>query len=131
MLFRSRLEARTKHYSIGILVSEQTVLQAPEIAFREVDLVQLKGQTQPVRIYEPVAKADELDAEQKILLQQWRDFLVGYRKQDWATSAMRLTALRQSRPEDGLFAYYQAQLESIREQNLPEDWDGVTVFNEK
>ena len=127
----SRLEARTKHYSIGILVSEQTVLQAPEIAFREVDLVQLKGQTQPVRIYEPVAKADELDAEQKIRLQQWGDFLAGFRKKDWAASAIRLTALRQSWPEDGLLAYYQVQLESIREQNLPEDWDGITVFNEK
>jgi adenylate cyclase len=127
----SRLEARTKHYSIGILVSEQTVLQAPEITFREVDLVQLKGQTQPVRIYEPVVKMDEMDAEQENLLQQWRQFLVGYRKKDWATSAMRLKVLRQARPEDGLFAYYQSQLESIRGQNLPEDWDGVTVFNEK
>ena len=127
----SRLEARTKHYSIGILVSEQTVLQAPEIAFREVDLVQLKGQTQPVRIYEPVVKMDEMDAEQENLLQQWRQFLDGYRKKDWATSAMRLKVLRQARPEDGLFAYYQSQLESIRRQNLPEDWDGVTVFNEK
>ena len=127
----SRLEARTRHYSVGILVSEDTVNQTPEIAYREVDLVQLKGQSRPVRVYEPVSTNDALDPEKAAELKLWRTFLGRYRSQAWSEAQALLEALRSARPEDGLYAYYQQRLTDVRSQDLPPDWDAVNVFNEK
>ena len=127
----SRLEARTRHYAVGILVSEDTVNQTPEIAYREVDLVQLKGQSRQVRIYEPVSRVDTLDTQKASELAQWRNFLGRYRRQEWAEAQALLESLRKVAPEDGLYAYYQERLTVLRTQDLAPDWDAVQVFNEK
>ena len=127
----SRLEARTRHYAVGILVSEDTVNQTPEIAYREVDLVQLKGQSRLVRIYEPVSRVDTLDTQKASELAQWRNFLGRYRRQEWAEAQALLESLRKVAPEDGLYAYYQERLTVLRTQDLAPDWDAVQVFNEK
>src|SRR5207244_4523902 len=39
----SRLEGRTKHYGVGILVGESTRQRLGDVAFREIDRTKVKG----------------------------------------------------------------------------------------
>jgi len=47
----SRLEGLTKYYGVGILVSEETKSQCPDIAFRYIDNVRVKGKQDSIKIY--------------------------------------------------------------------------------
>ncbi len=39
----SRLEGRTKHYGVGILVGEATRNAVKDVVFREIDRIRVKG----------------------------------------------------------------------------------------
>ncbi len=52
----SRIESLTKTYETQILVSQFTVAATPDIAYREVDRVVVKGKTEPITVYAPVEK---------------------------------------------------------------------------
>jgi len=47
----SRLEGQTKAYGVRILLSEATARQVADMAVLELDLLRVKGKTEPVRIY--------------------------------------------------------------------------------
>jgi adenylate cyclase len=60
----SRLEGSNKMYGTHIIISEYTYEKVKDKVFaRELDLVKVKGKTQPVRIYELMALKDEKDFE--------------------------------------------------------------------
>ncbi len=41
----SRIEGRTKHYGVGILVGEATRNAVPDVIFREIDQIKVKART--------------------------------------------------------------------------------------
>ncbi len=47
----SRLEGQCKTYGVGTIVGEKTCLEVPEFATLELDMVMVKGKTEPARIY--------------------------------------------------------------------------------
>src|SRR5690606_8766611 len=47
----SRHEGQCKTYGVDIIVGENTQVRAPRQAMIEIDLIQVKGKTRPVRIY--------------------------------------------------------------------------------
>lgn len=53
----SRLEGQTKAYGVSVLISEETAKQVPELALMELDLLRVKGKTEPVRIYTLIGDA--------------------------------------------------------------------------
>lgn len=60
----SRLEGITKTYGVKIVISEFTYERVKEKVWaRELDLVRVKGKTEPVRIYELMGLKDETDLE--------------------------------------------------------------------
>ena len=50
----SRLESATKEFGIPVIVSEATMQQAPAFQYKELDVIQVKGKQQAVRIFTPV-----------------------------------------------------------------------------
>jgi len=57
----SRLEGLTKQYQVGILTSEITRKKAGDgFVFRKIDLVQVKGKTKPIWIYELICRKNEI-----------------------------------------------------------------------
>ena len=50
----SRLESATKEFGIPVIVSEATMQQAPAFQYKELDVTQVKGKQQAVRIFTPV-----------------------------------------------------------------------------
>ncbi len=60
----SRLEGSNKTYGTNIIISEYTYERVKDRVYaRELDLVQVKGKTQPVRIYELIGLVNDADME--------------------------------------------------------------------
>ena len=56
----SRLEGANKAYGTHILVSDNTRDAAEsDVAFREIDLLRVKGKLKPIRVYELLSRVDK------------------------------------------------------------------------
>jgi adenylate cyclase len=98
----SRLEGLNKFYGTGIMASEATATECGEaVAFRELDLVAVKGKEQPVRVFEVVARREDLSAETAARNQAFTAALELYRRGDLAGAEAGFSALLEKFPEDG------------------------------
>ncbi len=127
----SRLEGITKEYGVGIVVGEATCRLLPDVAFRELDRVRVKGKEKGVSIFEPLGLLAELPAETKETLVRWQQFLEYYREQAWDKADQLLTDLRGQSPESHLYKLYAERLAFLREHPPGDNWDGVTIFKTK
>src|SRR5690606_2339140 len=110
----SRLEGLTKTYGVEIIVGENTKQAVPELVYRELDLVRVKGKAEPVAIYEPVAKEEELSVEEHREMEMSSEALVLYRRQDWdgAGKIFRTLLEEGTRPE--LYRLYLDRIAAFR-----------------
>jgi adenylate cyclase len=126
----SRLEGITKVYGVGICVGEVTRHAAPEFAYRELDLVKVKGKNEPVAIYEPVCLDKDLPAADREEIARWDEALVLVRKQQWDAAQAMLEQLHAAHAR-GLYTLYLERIAVYREHPPGDDWDGVTKFETK
>jgi len=127
----SRLEARTKYYGVGVLVGQATRKAVPDMVFREVDRIKVKGKDEALNIYEPVGLASDVDAETLDELRIWSRALQSYRAQRWDDADTDLGNLQRLAPERGLYKLYAERVAAFRRTPPPDGWDGVTAFDEK
>jgi adenylate cyclase len=121
----SRLEGRTKHYGVGILVGEATRNAVSDIAFREVDRIKVKGKDAAITIYEPIEAVRDEE------LRLWNEVLRAYRARQWDVAETGLSELQRMDPECRLYRGFAVRIAALRRDPPPADWDGVTVFSEK
>ncbi len=127
----ARLEGITKVYGVGIAVGVATRMAAPEFAWRELDLVRVKGKNEPVAIFEPLGKPAALSAEALEELAQWEAALAQVRAQQWDAAQAAIAALAARHPGCGLYALYLERIAHYRAHPPGADWDGVTTFDTK
>lgn len=127
----SRLEGITKVYGVGIAVGAATRAGAPEFAYRELDLVRVKGKQEPVAIFEPLGLAAQLAPDLAAQLARWHEALALLRAQQWEAAAALLAQLRAAAPDDGLYRLYAERIEHYRLHPPAPGWDGVTSFDTK
>jgi adenylate cyclase len=128
----SRLEQANKFYGTRILVSEGTRnLAGDGLAFREIDSLRVIGKLEPVRVYELIGLASELNETTRTAVQAYETGLARYRAQDWDAAEAAFRACLSAMPGDHPA---QAMLERIAafRQSPPEaGWDGVWVAGSK
>jgi adenylate cyclase len=127
----SRLEGITKVYGVGIAVGEATRAAAPDFAYRELDLVRVKGKNEPVAIFEPIGPADALAPAERAALASWHTALAWVRAQDWDGAEALLRKLLAEAPDCGLYQLYLERIARHRLDPPGPDWDGVTNFETK
>ena len=127
----SRLEGRTKHYGVGILVGEATKAAVADVVFREVDRIKVKGKDDAVTVYEPVGLEVEVDRKTREELKLWNQILKSYRAQHWDEAEVGLLNLQRMNPGCALYVLYAREVADKRRNPPPADWNGVTVFDEK
>jgi adenylate cyclase len=127
----SRLEARTKHYGVGILVGEATRNAVKDVVFREVDRIRVKGRDAAITVYEPLGLEGELGREIHDELKLWNQTLRAYRAQQWDQADVNLLNLQRLNPGCELYRKYSDKIAEKRGNPPKPDWDGVSVFNEK
>ncbi|MGQ0512272.1 MAG: CHASE2 domain-containing protein [Betaproteobacteria bacterium] len=127
----SRLEGRTKYYGVGILAGEGTRRAVPDIAFREVDRIRVKGRDEALAIYEPLGPESGLTGAAKAELGLWEETLRAWRARRWEQVDANLQKLQCMAPDCELYALYAGRAAEFRRNPPPEAWDGVTAFDEK
>jgi adenylate cyclase len=123
----SRLEGQSGNYGMQIILGEGSIQGLSEKYFVcELDLIAVKGKSEPVTIYTVFENEDEG------FLEEHQDFLKNYRSQNWLKAKEHIDKYRFSKTEFTL--YYSLFLERIDElskQTLPEDWSGVFIAKTK
>ncbi|MFS2003984.1 CHASE2 domain-containing protein [Duganella sp. CT11-25] len=127
----SRLEGITKVYGVGITVGEATRAAAPEFAYRELDLVKVKGKNEPVAIFEPIVLDKDLADAERHELERWHAALAAVRAQQWEQAETIIAELQALSPGRGLYQLYVERIAYYRAHPPGEGWDGVTTFETK
>jgi len=120
----SRLEGLTKQYGVDIIVNDRHTELVPEYAFRELDLVRVKGKTEPVSIFEPVKPNSQLEAEERHELASYARALDAYRNKNWDLAQGIFEELR-TKSDRLVYSIYLDRIAAFRAEPPPADWDGV------
>lgn len=130
----SRLEGQTKTYGVEILIGEETWKHVPELATLEMDLVQVKGKTAPVRVF--ALLGDEQLAESPDF-QNWKimheRMIDTYRNRDFEGTfeAARACTKMDSVTLTRIYEIYRERALEMMRKPPPADWDGVYVAKSK
>lgn len=134
----SRLEGQSKTYGIDIVIGENTYKNVTDLATIELDLIQVKGKTEPVRIYTLLGNEDMAqNNEFKSLKRKFTEALEAYRGRDWKNAKSLLKeceGLNKGIKEfdlQGLFDLYKERIKVNMKAKLPQDWDGVFIATSK
>ena len=127
----SRLEGLTKRYGVTMMVGEDTRAAVPEVMFRELDRVRVKGKDEPVTIYEPLGLQGEVDKSRVDRIGLFHQALKFYRAQDWDKAELQLLNLQRAAPADGLYSAFLERVAWLRAHPPGPGWDGVFDFDTK
>lgn len=127
----SRVESLTKQYGVNLMVTEYTQAAVPGLVSREIDLVRVKGKDTPVRLYEPLGFAGEVDSETAARLEQHLAALALFRAQQWDAARQAFEALAAAEPERVIYTMYLGRIAHFRDEPPGVDWDGVYTHKEK
>ena len=130
----SRLEGQTKSYGLDLLVGEETVNQVNDFAILEIDLIQVKGKTKPVRIYTVMGDAmmAQSDAFQT-LLQHHTMFIKAYGNGDFNSAQKAIIKCQSCDLASPLKEYYTMMADRMNEHKnkTPSKWSGVYIATSK
>jgi adenylate cyclase len=127
----SRLEGITKEYGADIIVGEDTKNAIPDVVFREIDRVRVKGKDTAVTIFEPLGLAGEV---QKSILDEaelFHESLELYRQQEWDMAELRLLRLKTTAPDVRLYDTFLERIAFLRSTPPGPGWDGAFTFQSK
>jgi adenylate cyclase len=132
----SRLEGQTKYYGVPIIIGSRTAEKAKEqFALLELDLVAVKGKTEPQTIYALLGREEVAgDIRFQELRKLYSTMLYCYRSQDWE-GALEAIELCHSAEHNfsltDLFDLYRTRIHAFRESAPPADWAGIFVAESK
>jgi adenylate cyclase len=127
----SRLESLTKEYGVGILVSENIVDAVPNMIYRELDRVRVKGKLAPIGIYEPMGKQGEVVKSVVDEIDRFHRALDRYRAQRWDEAEMTMASLSAADPTRKVYKMYIERINNLRQNPPAKNWDGVFTFTTK
>jgi adenylate cyclase len=139
----SRLEGLNKDYGTHILVSQSTFEQVADqtvenksnaqFIFRELDLIRVKGKTQPVGLYELIGAREALGNAAEIA-ERVAHFARGralYRDRHWVDARAVFANIAERWPDDGPARVFRERCEGYLVEEPDPDWDGVFTMTHK
>jgi adenylate cyclase len=130
----SRLEGQSKGYGVDIVISETTKVAAPDFATIELDLIQVKGKTVPVRIFALIGNNEVQSSDWfKEFNPIHAELISEYRNQNWenATSLSQKARRVAGEKYDGLYDLFDERIAEYQINPPGEDWDGVYIATDK
>ena len=124
----SRLEGQSGEYGFQIIAGADTVKSLSGYEVFELDLLAVKGKTEPVTIY-TVFEGGESDIEDaEAFRAAHQEFLKAYRGQDWNAAMRHIEKYQKEVPS---FNYYyelfSARIKSLQKNPPGPEWTGVFV----
>jgi len=132
----ARLEGQTKTYGVPSIIGPKTGEKAKEkFAIVELDLVTVKGKTEPETIYALLGPQEVLsDGRFQELRKLWSTMIYCYRSRDWEGALEAIELCRSAEDNFGLgvpFDLYFKRIKAFQESAPPADWTGVFVAETK
>ncbi|MGQ9688765.1 MAG: CHASE2 domain-containing protein [Desulfobaccales bacterium] len=126
----SRLEGVNKAYGTHIILSEDTAKQVKDrLLVRELDLVQVKGRSQPVTIFELVGGCPPEGPP--VWLKYFAAGLKAYRQRQWEEASRAFWEVLRLQPEDPPSQVFLGRCRFFAAAPPPPDWQGVFVLDSK
>jgi adenylate cyclase len=125
----SRLEGQTKFYGVPIIIGSRTGEKAKEkFAMLEIDLVTVKGKTEPDTIYTLLGREEVAsDIRFQELRKLWSTMIYCYRSRDWEGALEAVELCRSAEHNFGLgmlFDLYGTRIQAFLASAPPADWTG-------
>jgi adenylate cyclase len=122
----SRLEGAGKEYRTSIIISEETYRQAQNrVEVRELDLLQVKGKDQPIRIYELLTRKGEIGQTALRKLNLFAEGLSMYRNQQWKDATRVFEDVLTLDAHDGPAKTFLERCQHFHKNPPGLDWSGV------
>ncbi len=128
----SRIESLTKFYGVRALVSgdiKDQLKQARRLRF--IDIVNVKGKSHPVRLYELIAKGDPAAQAKISSMAAYVRGFEEYRRAAFGEAAQSFREALTMAPDDKPAKIMLGRCLQMSELGAPPDWKGVTEFHEK
>jgi adenylate cyclase len=129
----ARLEPANKQYGTKIMIGEQTYLLAKDlIVARELDLLRVKGKTEPVRVYELIGLTQKgVSDKPKQVIGLFKLGFENYLSQNWEMAIKYFREVLKLEPLDGPAKTYIRRCEAYAAEAPGADWDGVFTMQTK
>jgi len=129
----ARLESACKQYSARILISEFTRAKLKgTYRVRDIDLVVVKGKTEPVGVYEVLDyHNDETYPNLMDNVNYFNEGVKLYRQANWDKAISNFEEAIKATPTDKLAQTYIERCEHLKENPPEGEWDGVWVMTSK
>ncbi|MCH7833356.1 MAG: adenylate/guanylate cyclase domain-containing protein, partial [Proteobacteria bacterium] len=128
----ARLESACKQYSARVLISEFTKAKLKgTYKLRDIDMVVVKGKTEPVGVYEVLDyHTEETYPNLMDNVNYFNEGVKEYRAGNWDKGIGRFKEAIQANESDKLAQIYIERCEHLKAEP-PKDWDGVWVMTSK
>ncbi|GJQ20239.1 MAG: adenylate/guanylate cyclase domain-containing protein [Bacteroidia bacterium] len=129
----SRLEGANKQYGSNIMISDMTYQHVKDkVIVRELDLIQVKGKTEPVKVWELLGTSDmQMTPQQKEALEIYTQGLELYRARNWQEAIGYFNQAHTLDPQCHVATIYAQRAELYQLNPPPDDWNGVFVMTTK
>jgi adenylate cyclase len=131
----ARLEGQCKTYAVGIVIGDRTHQQVPGYATLELDLIMVKGKTEPEHAYALLGGPSlaQTPAYHELVRLQ-ADFLAQYRTGGFAEALEMIDGLQAAAAavgwQQGYYDMMRVRVDGLIDDSPP-DWTGVYVAKEK
>ncbi|MBF0273872.1 MAG: adenylate/guanylate cyclase domain-containing protein [Nitrospinae bacterium] len=130
----ARLESANKQYGTNIMISENTLLKLQEGVFRTrlLDIVQVKGKTTAVKIYDVYGETNiEVNPEELKYYSLYSEGFEDYLSRNFSTAKKAFEEALIIKPDDVAAKRMLERVTGMDSAKLPSDWDGTFVMTSK
>jgi adenylate cyclase len=131
----SRLEGQCKTYNVGVIIGDKTRQQVTDYAALELDLVMVKGKTEPEHVHALIGgvATAQMPAYHELVRQQ-AAFLAQYRTGGFVEALEVIDACKAAADalgwRQGYYEMMRVRVDGLIDDS-PHDWKGVYVAKEK
>ncbi|MEK6754561.1 MAG: CHASE2 domain-containing protein [Bacteroidota bacterium] len=129
----SRLEGANKQYGSNTMISDFTYQHVKDnVIVRELDLIQVKGKTEPVKVWELLGTADlHMTDGRRQSLELYHEGLKLYRARSWEEAIAYFQQAKQLDPTCRVAEIYEQRASLYQLNPPPANWNGVFVMTTK
>ena len=124
----SRIENLTRIYNSDIIVSETTKEAIPDVLFRELDFVRVKGKGIATRIFEPLGPLEAANSDLKDELNSHARAIQAYYARDWQTAWQLFSKLKADGKRPEYYALFLERITAFERDPPTETWEGITNY---
>lgn len=128
----SRLEGANKYYNTGIMISENTYLEAKDrVEVRKLDMIRVVGKEEPITVYELLSKKGELSDQLHELMEKYDHGLELFGQREWDRAKASFRAGLRIIEDDGPCRTYIDRCTEFSKNPPTKNWDGVYRLKSK